>query len=659
MTRAMRRQGRTFAAIMIVSLVAPFDAAAHHGANTNPELYLAENLVELNGEISRVLWRNPHPRLKMIVVDENGDSTEWELELAGSLQSYARAGINRDFFSVGDRVKAAGVVSRRNAESIGVVNLLLPGGDELVSGNRPLRWSDSRFGGNASAGMGAGPASPAAIAAAEASANGIFRVWGRRTSPRPAAQQYAGSLSETGRETFAQYFGPRDNPDYDCRTGMPHHMFDPLPMEITDGGDQIHIETLEYNVRRVIYLSDDRPEPTPSNVGYSVGRWEGDTLVVETTHVDWKYFDPFGTPQSDQVSYVETFRVADDDSQLNYSIVATDPVMFSEPIRLERAWRWQPGTEMFEFDCVPEWENAGAEAAQDEPMVFLTSHSAAGSSGVTAGIMAPRLEEYLGRPIEFKYSQGSSAAVGDPPDGNTMLVTTIGLMALHPVWIPDYELNPLTDLRPVTRLAVTPDILIVRSGLGVDTIDELVAYAANAEQPLSYYPIAPFSIHRVELAAIFNEFGIDNVALASSMGRGPVQALAAIEAGTLDVLAVTSPYVVPLLEKGAAKALVVIHRERTPVAPDVPTLQELGITTMPYGSWSAVFVPAGTSDEDTNLVFEAIKFAVSDPDVEKQINDLGMEVDLNESSEEFVSFLKSESKRLSVAVDKYGLRDNL
>jgi len=85
---------------------------------------------------------------------------------------------------------------------------------------------------------------------------------------------------------------------------------------------------------------------------------------------------------------------------------------------------------------------------------------------------------------------------------------------------------------------------------------------------------------------------------------------------------------------------------------------EQGITTMPYGSWSAIFVPAGTSDEDTNSVLEAIRFAVSDAAVEKQINDLGMEVDLNKSPEEFVMFLKSEAERLSIAVDKYGLRDN-
>ena len=350
----MNRLIRVILATLIA--VCAFASQAHHGANTNPELYLAENLLELDGQISGVLWRNPHPRLMMSVVDETGVEKEWELEFSGSVNGWTRQGVDREFFNVGDPVKAAGVVSRRDDASIGLVHLLLPNGEEIVQGNdRELRWSDARF----AAGMG-GRARPTAAAAraAEESANGIFRVWGGRTSGRPHPEEYANLLTDRGRELAAQYYAPRDNPELECRTGIPTHMFDPTPMEMTDGGDRIHIETLEYNVKRVIYLSDDRPEPTPSNVGYSTGRWDGDTLIVETGHINWPYFDPYGTPQSDQMSYVETFRVADDDSQLNYTIVATDPAMYTEPVRLARAWRWQPGTEMYEFDCVAGWESA-------------------------------------------------------------------------------------------------------------------------------------------------------------------------------------------------------------------------------------------------------------------------------------------------------------
>lgn len=267
--------------------------------------------------------------------------------------------------------------------------------------------------------------------------------------------------------------------------------------------------------------------------------------------------------------------------------------------------------------------------------------------------MAPRIAEYLKRPVEFKYNQGSSAAIGALPDGNTMLMSTIGIMALHPVLIPGSEMDPLTDLRPVTRVTATPDFLIASSSLGINTIEELIAYAAKATEPLSYFHIAPASIHRVEFAAILNEFDITNVVLDTSYGNGPIGAIKAIEEGTLDLLVLTSPYTVPMIEAGSAVPLVVIHPTRLPLYPEVPTLLEKGVTTMPNGSWAGLFVPAGTSDEDVDEVFSALKYALDDPAIVKKINDLGMEVDLNESPEEFVNYLKSETARLKVAVDKY------
>lgn len=334
-----------------ICLFLPAALTAHHGSNSNPALYLAENLVEFEGVISGVLWRNPHPRLLVTVTENNGEEIEWELEFGGQANSYTDQGIDRFYFEEGDRVRAAGVVSRRDPQSIGLLHLLLPSGAEMVEGNREARWSDERIGRG-----GLFEPTAEAVAAAEAAADGIFRVWGRRTSGRPSQDQYSDLLTERGRELAAAYYGPTDNPEWECRTGIPTHMFDPTPMEVRNAGDQIHIETLEYNVQRIIYLTDDRPEPSPSNVGFSVGRWEGDTLIVETSHIDWPYFDPYGTPQSDQMTYVETFRVADDDSRLDYTLVATDPLMFTEPVTLERSWLWQPGVEMFEFDCVAEWE---------------------------------------------------------------------------------------------------------------------------------------------------------------------------------------------------------------------------------------------------------------------------------------------------------------
>ncbi len=295
---------------------------------------------------------------------------------------------------------------------------------------------------------------------------------------------------------------------------------------------------------------------------------------------------------------------------------------------------------------------SGLVAAQDSPLVFLTSHAAAGSSGKAASIITPRMEEYLNRPIELRHNQGASAGIGVPADGNTILMSTIGIMALHPVIDPNNDMDPLTDLRPVTRATATPDLLIVRSGLGINSLDELQAYSDENPGVLSYHYIAPMSIHRLEFAAILREFDIEATP-DESLSFGPVQAIEAINGGTLDLLVATSPYMTPLIESGSAVALAVIHPTRMPLFPDVPTLLELGVTTMSTGSWAGIFAPAGTSAQDLKQIFEAVKFAMDDPSVIQQINDLGMEVGINESPAAFSAYIQAETDRLQTAVDKY------
>jgi hypothetical protein len=100
----------------------------------------------------------------------------------------------------------------------------------------------------------------------------------------------------------------------------------------------------------------------PAGTMYMTSRFQfiqdSDTLVVTTTHIDWPYLDPYGTPQSADVQYLERFELSDDQTMLNYSLTATDPVMFTAPIIMERQRRWTPGVEIPPFNCVAEWERA-------------------------------------------------------------------------------------------------------------------------------------------------------------------------------------------------------------------------------------------------------------------------------------------------------------
>ena len=73
-------------------------------------------------------------------------------------------------------------------------------------------------------------------------------------------------------------------------------------------------------------------------MGYSIGHWEGNTLVVETTKINWAYFDNIGTPQSDFVEMIERFTLSDNQSRLNYHLTITDPVTFAEPATIMGHW---------------------------------------------------------------------------------------------------------------------------------------------------------------------------------------------------------------------------------------------------------------------------------------------------------------------------------
>lgn len=355
MLRIRRLEDRALL-VAVVGLCGSSIATAHHGAVTNPSLYRAEELTELEGQITDVFWRNPHPRFRMAVTEPNGEQTVWELELNGSLQSWGRQGVTAESFpGPGEQVRAAGYASRRDPHSLGVLHLLLPNGQEHVNGNRPLRWSDVRMAVD-------GPQVDAEqVTAARRGASGIFRVWGRDTDgtgAHPPTSDYVPFLTDRGREMASTYDPVTQNPELSCRQGMPTTMFDPVPMQIVEQGDRILIRVQEYDVERVVYLNADAAPAEPSPLGTSVGRWDGDTLIVDTSNVDWPYLDPYGTPQSDQVRYRETFALADTDDVLLYSMTVTDPIMFSRPFTLRRPREWTPDVELVTFDCVAEWSES-------------------------------------------------------------------------------------------------------------------------------------------------------------------------------------------------------------------------------------------------------------------------------------------------------------
>ena len=319
-------------------------AMGHHSMSE----YDRSVIQELEGEVVEVSWRNPHVLLRVSATDENGAQAAWELEGA-AVSAQRRRGVTEGLVEVGQRVRVAGWPSTQRAMHMQVINVLLPDGLEiLMGGPREPRWSENTIGGD--------PWSVDEATAAVAQGQGIFRVWSQGTRAWYFSDSSGYRLTPSAAAASAQWNDLEDNPLMDCiPPGMPGLMGNPYPVEFVEGDGFIEMRFEEFDVVRTIRLeAADADEAPASPLGYSVGRWEDDTLVVTTNRINWPYFDRIGAPQSEAVVVQERFRAVDDGERLDYVMTVTDPATLLEPFVWESHWVWKRGEEVHRYDCTLE-----------------------------------------------------------------------------------------------------------------------------------------------------------------------------------------------------------------------------------------------------------------------------------------------------------------
>lgn len=320
----------------LVLLVAPLSTAslAHHSVGP---VYDRSQFVEIEGEVASVSWRNPHIRLTVTAPD----ASVWEIE-TNSVSIVSRFGLTADLVDPGTRVRIAGNPSRAGSNGMWLTNMLLPDGQEILFGAQyQARWSDKTIGEDIRGEV----TSDRSL--------GLFRVWTNGTSP-PAFWGDNHPLTPAARAAQASYDPVRDDPTANCAPkGMPYVMEQPYPIELIDEGDTIVFKLEEYDTVRRIHMDAAAPPPSvaASLLGYSVGRWDGETLIVTTTAMNYPFYNSSGIPHSPESEIQERFWLSDDGSRLNYEMTLTDPVNFTEPVTHTKFWNWRPGEAVQPYNC--------------------------------------------------------------------------------------------------------------------------------------------------------------------------------------------------------------------------------------------------------------------------------------------------------------------
>jgi hypothetical protein len=339
---------------LVTGLVGAIGFSAVVRAHHSTAEYDNGTFVEARGEVTRVLWQNPHVRLEISTERFDGVADLWVLEgqNPGDLD---RARIPRDLIKAGDTVTFAGNPSTRRERRMYVTNVLLEDQTEIVlRANAKPRWSPERYLSHLQATV-----DPARAAADRG--DGIFRVWLPVAAKTP---EWAADppLTEAARAAWLAYDAIRDDPVIDCTPpGMPQVITRSgrYAIRFVREGNDIVIENEYRDIDRVIHMSAGAAagNRAPTPLGWSTGRWDGETLVVTTTDIDWPYFQLYGlegVPQSSEATLVERFTPNADRTELTYDISSTDLRTFTRTVTADgyRTFRWQPGFEFLPPDCV-------------------------------------------------------------------------------------------------------------------------------------------------------------------------------------------------------------------------------------------------------------------------------------------------------------------
>jgi hypothetical protein len=330
------------------ALLCSAGAQAHHSYTE----FDATQTVEIEGTLVAVAWQNPHTHMEVRVRSRDDETVAWDIE-TGAVNSMRRLGAPLDVFKVGEGVKVAGWPTKSTPARMYATNLL-GGGRELMFQTDTPRWPSSA---TYSQAFGSPKSSPQA-AAREAT---LFRVWisdpANDPDTRPGfLNRVELALTPKAQQAVASFDPVTQSTTSGCEPkGMPVLMGQPFPIELVDQGDTILLRLEEYDARRTIHMSRAAPaDSVPrSPLGYSVGRWERGTLVVDTSRLDSPYFNSRGVPLGEGARTVERFTVSGDGLRLSYTLTVTDPDTFTEPAEASRAWVAREGEQLLPYDCKP------------------------------------------------------------------------------------------------------------------------------------------------------------------------------------------------------------------------------------------------------------------------------------------------------------------
>ena len=288
-----------------------------------------------------------------------------------------------------------------------------------------------------------------------------------------------------------------------------------------------------------------------------------------------------------------------------------------------------------------------------KPVRVLIAFTAGGTTDILARAVSQKLTEKLGQPFVIDNKPGGGGNIGTemavraPADGYTLIVNSVGPMAVNQTLFKNLPYDPLKDLAPIVQLADVPNVLVVNNEVPAKTLEEFIAYAKASPGKLSYGSTGVGTSSHLSSYMLSQRIGADTLHVPYK-GSG---ALNDLLAGRLQFMFATIPSVIQHIKAGKLRALAVSSAKPSRSLPGVPTVAERGFPGFEAGSWFGVFAPKGTPAPVIALLNKSINEIL--PTLEEQMVREGADP-VGGSPEQLARFNQKEFEKWAAIVKASG-----
>lgn len=294
----------------------------------------------------------------------------------------------------------------------------------------------------------------------------------------------------------------------------------------------------------------------------------------------------------------------------------------------------------------------------NKPIRIIVPYAAGGTTDMLARVVGKHMSDSLGQSVIVENKPGANGMLGSSmvarsaSDGYTIGIATPGNHAANASLYKEVPYDTIKDFTAVSQAVNSPMILVAHPSLGVKTVAELIAKAKAEPGTVIYASGGTGSSMHLAMEQFAKMAGIEMVHVPY---KGSGNSYIDLLSGRVSLLMDISPQALPRVRSGELIALGTASEKRLPELPDVPTIDEAGVSGYRAGSWYGFVGPQGIPKDTLGKLNTAINTALRDPATEKQLKDAGLQV-VAGTPEEFQAFIEAEVKKSAQIIHDAGIQ---